>query len=252
MRIWIILAFLSLTLDAFDYEPISTEIINVNSHNKTISFKSEHLQVGQSGIILTNQQNYEIIIASARIQSIQKDIAIAEYTPFESISQRYLPTPRAEPSKGDSIIFSSFYDQSIAIAPDQETYNKIITLNSHTHFMHIDLFAAFLAKDGINDPQPKHFKAFCNLYSIGLIHILASNGVNILDCQSFEILETITYPVPTLESTQAPFFSRIANIQTGSLASKMRSKKSRQYFSYYDNLLQAPLKTFNQRNRNAL
>lgn len=251
MRIWIILA-LSLTLHAFDYEPISTEIINVDSRNKTISFKSEHLQVGQSGIILAKKQNYKVIIANAQIQNIQEDIAIAEYIPFESISQRYLPTPRAEPLEGDKIIFGSFYDQSIAIAPDQETYNKIIALTSHTRFMHIDLFAAFLAKDGINDPQPKHFKAFCNIYSIGLIYILASNGINILDCQSFEILQTLDYPVPTLESTHAPFFSRIANIQTGSLASKMRSKKSRQYFPYYDNLLQNPLKTFDERNNNAL
>ncbi len=101
-----------------------------------------------------------------------------------------------------------------------------------------------MAKDGINDPKPKHLNEFCNVYSIGLLYILASNGVNVLDCQSFSILEVLPFDKPYIQNTQAPFFSRIVNIDTGSLANKLRSKKSRQYFPYYDNLLRSSLKSF--------
>ena len=239
-------------LYALETDPMSAQITKVDTKNNTIYFDSTaHFQVGQSGFILAHKQDYNVIIANAQIQSISENVAIAKYAPFESITQRYLPTPRAEPLEGDEAVFGSFYDKSIAIAPDQENYNQILSLKSKVYFMHIDLFGAFLAKDGINDPKPKHFKTFCNRYNIGLIHILASNGLNVLDCQSFEILDVITYQKPTLESTQAPFFSRIVDINTGSLASKMRSKKSRQYFSYYDDLLAIPLKSFKQRNHDA-
>lgn len=232
----------AIMLQAIDILPKGVEIDEVNAN--VLSFRADHLKVGQSGIVLTQNQGYNIIIASAVIKSIKNGTAYASYTPFDSISQKYLPTPQSSPAQGDKIIFGSFYNKSIAIAPDQESYNKILSLASNTSFAHIDLLAAFLAKDGINDPKPKHLNEFCNVYSIGLLYILASNGVNVLDCQSFSILEVLPFDKPYIQNTQAPFFSRIVNIDTGSLANKLRSKKSRQYFPYYDNLLRSSLKSF--------
>lgn len=221
---------------------VNVPIIEVSQ--KILSFSAKGLKVGQSGIILSNKDNYRVIIANARILRIKDGIAYASFRAFDSITQKYLPTPIAQPKEGDIASFGRFYNKAIAIAPNQEFYNKILSTQTKTHFMHIDLFGAFLAKSGINDPKPKHFKTFCNLYSIGLVYIMASNGINVLDCQSFALLEEIPLEIPPLSQTQAPFFSRIANIDTGSLSSKLRSKKSRQYFSYYDGLLSESLRAF--------
>lgn len=232
-------------LQALDTNEIKVEIEQMDK--KRISFAAKTLQVGQSGVILSQNNDRFVIIASVVISEIVDNKAYGEYSEFEGIKQKYLPTPRATPKVGDSIIFNSFYNRAIAIAPNQEHYNKILALKVPTSFMHIDLFGAFLAKDSINDPKPKHFKAFCNAYSIGLVYILASNGINVLDCQSFSVLEVLPFGDISVESSKAPFFSRIADINTGSLASKFRSKNSRQYLSYYDDLLKAPLESFQQR-----
>lgn len=235
-------------LYGLETSPVRERISDVGA--KSVSFPAKHFKIGQSGIILTHKEGYNVIIANARITQIKDGVAYAEYAPFDSIEQKYLPTPTATPAQGDEVLFGGFYNKAIAIAPDQTSYNQILSYNENlppqeqTHFMHIDVFAAFLAKDGINDPKPKHFKDFCSTYSIGLIYVFASNGINVLDCQSFALLEEIALPKPSLEHTNSPFFSRIANINTGSLASKLRSKKSRQYFSYYDNLLSPYLQAF--------
>lgn len=235
-------------LYGLDTTPIKERISEVSA--KDVSFPAGNLKVGQSGIVITHKEGYNVIIANVLIAQIQDNIAYAKYTPFTSIEQKYLPTPMATPKEGDEVLFGGFYNKAIVIAPDQMSYNQILAYNeslpphNQTHFLHIDMFAAFLAKDGINDPKPKHLSAFCSIYSVGLVYIFASNGVNVLDCQSFSILEVLPFEKPQLESTQAPFFSRIPNIDTGSLASKLRSKQSRQYFSYYDNLLGPSLKLF--------
>lgn len=244
-KISLLLFFLSIflmSLHAIDTQEKRVSIENVKGN--TLSFKADNLRVGQSGIILTNIHENSVIIASAEIIKIDGDEATAHYRTFETIKQRYLPTPESTPKVGDIIIFNGLYNRAIAIAPNQESYNAILEHEKNVSFSHIDLFGAFLAKDGINDPKPKHFRQFCNAYSIGLIYILASNGVNVLDCESFEVIQTIAFEKPVLKNTDTPFFSRIVAIDTGSLASKLRSKKSKNYFPYYDDLLHKPLSRF--------
>lgn len=235
---------------AIETLPVSMEITRIDSQN--LIFKAGNLKVGQTGIVLAEKQdnkgnNNVIIIANAVINSIEGGEAKARYFPFETIAQKYLPTPQIAPSKGDKIVFGSFYNKSIIIAPDQESYNKILSSQPQMSFAHIDLFEAFLAKDAINDPKPKELKKFCNAYSIGLVYILASNGVNIIDCQSFQILEVLPFDIDSIHESKAPFFSRIPDFDTGSLMSKLRSNKSRHYFSYYDELISAPLASFIKR-----
>lgn len=244
MRIlWGILC--AMAVYAIDTLPRSAEIQSVSSQN--LSFEAGDFKVGQTGIILTQTQGYDVIIGNVVIDRIQDKQAIASYSPLETIVQKYLPTPQIKPSRGDKVVFGSFYDKAIIIAPDQESYNKILISNPQISFAHIDLFEAFLAKDGINDPKPKELGQFCRAYSVGLVYLLASNGVNILDCQSFQLLDVMAFDISLIQETKSPFFSRIPDIDTGSLMSKLRSKKSRHYFKYYDELIRAPLASFIQR-----
>lgn len=242
MRRLLCIALLVCAASAINTQERRVKIESVSGNS--LHFKASGLKVGQSGVVLATIHEKTIIIASAEISKVEGDSITARVLPFEMITQKYLPTPEASPKAGDTLIFNGFYNRAIAIAPSQESYNAILARGKNVSFSHIDLFAAFLAKDGINDPKPKHLKEFCNAYSIGLVYMLASNGINVLDCQSFEVLEVLPFDKPSLETTAAPFFSRIVAIDTGSLASKLRSKDSKHYFSYYDSLLKEPLARF--------
>ena len=205
----------------------------------TIVFDAQNLQVGESGVVLTKNQSHAIIIAKAIIESIEGGRASARVEAFDTIEQRYLPTPINKPQVGDEVLFRSFYNRAIAIAPNQESYQFVIRNNPTIQFMHIDLFAAYLQQQSLNDPKPKHFKEFCPKYSVGLVFIVDSNHTRVLDCQSFTLLEMQSPPPDEVlhASVITPFFSRISH-PGKPLGSRFKSYKSKDYFPYYDTLTQ--------------
>lgn len=222
---------------------IDTKVIKtiIDSVQKDIAvFDAYDLQVGESGVILTKNTSHFIIIAKATIESIQEGRASAKIEPFDTIDQRYLPTPINQPQVGDEVLFRSFYNRAFVIAPNQESYQFVIRNNPNITFMHIDLFAAYLQQKSLNDPKPKHFKDFCPKYSIGLVFIVDSQHTNVFDCQSFALLETLPPPPNEIlhTTTITPFFSRISNPDKP-LGSKFKSYDSKNYFLYYDTLTHA-------------
>lgn len=232
--------------NAIELKTITSTISQVDDKKEVIFFNAANAIVGQSGIAIKQIDSHNLIVAQIEVQSVESSNIQASFKEFKSISQKYLPTPRLKPEVGDKVILGQFYNKSIIIAPDANSYNKVLNTSKNIEFLHIDLFAAMLASDGINDPKYKHFKHFCNTYSVGLLHIVASNGLNVLDCQSFHILESNPLEISDKSDTQAPFFSRIAKIETGSLLAKFRSNKSKDYFSYYDDLLKESLRIFSK------
>lgn len=93
-------------LYGIDIKPKRESIIEAKP--KSVSFAANGLKVGQSGIILTHKNGYNVIIASTTITRIKDNIAYAEYEPFESIAQKYLPTPTFEPTQGDEVLIGGF------------------------------------------------------------------------------------------------------------------------------------------------
>ena len=222
-------------LQAIETKALKKSIQSVQGSE--ITFEAGNLRVGESGIVLTQSKEYEIIIAKAHITGIQDKIAIAKFSAFDAIPQKYLPTPSATPKVGDSVVFRSFYNRGIAIAPNQESYQHIVRSNSQVQFMHIDLFAAFMKQKNLNDPSPKVFREFCPRYSVGLLFIMDSVSVKVLDCESFVLLESQNLPAQN-DTTQTlnPFFSRITSPDKR-LGGRFKSNKSKEYFSFYDELL---------------
>lgn len=220
---------------------LDTKVVraSVDSVQKdSIVFDAGDLQVGESGVVLTKNQTHTIIIAKAIIESIQDGRANARVESFDTIEQHYLPTPINAPQVGDEVLFRSFYNRAFVIAPNQESYQFVIRNNPQIHFMHIDLFAAYLQQESLNDPKPQHFRDFCPKYSIGLVFVIDSQHTNVFDCQSFVLLETQSPPPSEIlhSSTSTPFFSRISSGKP--LGSRFKSYDSKEYFSYYDNLTQ--------------
>ncbi|BCZ19968.1 hypothetical protein NHP190012_16100 [Helicobacter sp. NHP19-012] len=222
-------------LNAKDWSaPLKINIDSVDTARKVVQFQAYDLQVGESGYILAKLTDYDVIAASLEVFSIQNGVAYARYTPYKVMKQKHLPTPRMVPKKGNLAIFREFNSQAFLIAPDLHTYENIKDDHTDITFISSDLLVAFL--NGFN-PTAKTLRRACDIYSVGLIYLVSTNRLNILDCQSFAILETKPFDTSKVGRTFTPFFSRVEGVDRGTLGKIMAGGKARHYFSYYDNLL---------------
>ncbi|CCF81477.1 hypothetical protein HBZS_119280 [Helicobacter bizzozeronii CCUG 35545] len=67
--------------------------------------------------------------------------------------------------------------------------------------------------------------------------MVSTNRLNILDCQSFAVLESQKLDTSKVRRTSAPFFSRVEGVDRGTLGKVLSGGKSKNYFGFYDNLL---------------
>ncbi|WP_233704366.1 plasminogen-binding N-terminal domain-containing protein [Helicobacter cynogastricus] len=214
--------------------PLKINIDAVDSTNKLVRFQAYDLKVGESGYILAQLTDYNVIAAQVEILHIENGVAIARYAPYSVMHQRHLPTPRMTPKKGYLAIFREFNHQAFLIAPDAQLYEKIKDDYKEIEFTNSDLLVSFL--NGF-DPSAHSLRKACDLYSVGLLFIVSTEKLNILDCQSFAILESKHLDTSQATRSSTPFYSRVEGIDKGTLGKLFGGGKSKHYFSFYDTLL---------------
>lgn len=234
----IMLKFLLLATVAFGIEikPIKLTITSVDVDKKTLMLKSNgegEISTGETGIIM-HKIGAGIISNSVTITQVDGDKISASYEPFTLLEQKYLPTPVVKPKEGDEVIFRSLYARGFIAAPNQKVYESIKALFPNIYFASSDLMIADIGGKGILDPSKKAFKEMCKIYSVGILAIYASNGVNLLDCQSFQVLERQTLDNPEPKEMMYPFFARV---EAKSFWDFLKRKKN--YFEEYDKLLKS-------------
>lgn len=221
---------------AIEIKPIKLTITSVDANKKTLSLKNEgksEVSVGESGIIV-HKIGAGIISNSVVITQVDGDQIRATYEPFTLLEQKYLPTPIVKPKEGDEVILRSFYARGFIAAPNQKVYESIKAMFPKVYFVSSDLMIADVGGKGILDPSKKAFQEMCKIYSVGLIAIYASNGVNLLDCQSFQILERQSLENPSPQEMMYPFFARV---EAKSFWDWI--KRKRNYFEEYDKLIKS-------------
>ena len=226
--------FVAVALGAFETATIRLSIQEVDKKKQTLLLKptQEKIQVGESGIILS-KIGRGIISNLVTITEVDSTSIKATYKQFKLLEQKYLPTPIIEPRVDDEVIMRSFYSRAFIVAPNQELYEKIKTLFPTITFVSSDLMIADVGDKGIVDPSKEGFQEMCRIYSVGILMIYASNGLNILDCQSFQVIEKQELQNPNPKTIQYPFFARV---QAKSFWDFI--KRKREYFQEYDKLLQ--------------
>lgn len=230
--------FLSSILFSNDLnQALSININQVDLVAKTTSFPAYDLKVGESGFVLTKLSDYEVISAALEITSISDGIALAKISDFNLMNQKYLPTPRVEPKVGDMAVFRELNNRAFLLAPDSNTYERVKSQIKNVSLMSSDLLIGYLNDYGGFDPKPKFLIKACQVYSVGLLYIVGSDSLNILDCHSLVLLEKFPFDTSKITTTTAPFFSRLEEVKSGSLASLFYSKHSKKYFKYYDTLI---------------
>ncbi len=219
-------------------QPEISEITEITKQNNEdfIVFSNISLQVGESGIIMRDLTSYETIVASVVITKVEHTKATAKILPFTQLSQPYLPTPNMTPQVGDKVIFRSFNNKAFLIAPNEESYKTIIAQYPFIEFVSSDLLMGFLNSQGKHDPTQKTLPKACNEYGVGLVFIVGSKQLGIFNCQS--ITRIAQYPNTLSDTTtKSPFYTRTNFEGGGSLTYSLSSKKSKNYFLYYDTLI---------------
>ncbi|WRB29310.1 plasminogen-binding N-terminal domain-containing protein [Helicobacter pylori] len=229
----LLMSFISLQSASWQ-EPLRVSIEFVDLPKKIIRFPAHDLQVGEFGFVVTKLSDYEIVNSEVVIIAVENGVATAKFRAFESMKQRHLPTPRMVARKGDLVYFRQFNNQAFLIAPNDELYEQIRATNTDINFISSDLLVTFL--NGF-DPKIANLRKACNVYSVGVIYIVTTNTLNILSCESFEILEKRKLDTSGVTKTSTPFFSRVEGIDAGTLGKLFSGSQSKNYFAYYDALV---------------
>ncbi len=229
----LLMSFISLQSASWQ-EPLRVSIEFVDLPKKIIRFPAHDLQVGEFGFVVTKLSDYEIVNSEVVIIAVENSVATAKFRAFESMKQSHLPTPRMVARKGDLVYFRQFNNQAFLIAPNDELYEQIRATNTDINFISSDLLVTFL--NGF-DPKIANLRKACNVYSVGVIYIVTTNTLNILSCESFEILEKRELDTSGVTKTSTPFFSRVEGIDAGTLGKLFSGSQSKNYFAYYDALV---------------
>ncbi|GAA7571069.1 plasminogen-binding protein PgbA [Helicobacter pylori] len=229
----LLMSFISLQSASWQ-EPLRVSIEFVDLPKKIIRFPAHDLQVGEFGFVVTKLSDYEIVNSEVVIIAVENGVATAKFRAFESMKQSHLPTPRMVARKGDLVYFRQFNNQAFLIAPNDELYEQIRATNTDINFISSDLLVTFL--NGF-DPKIANLRKACNVYSVGVIYIVTTNTLNILSCESFEILEKRELDTSGVTKTSTPFFSRVEGIDAGTLGKLFSGSQSKNYFDYYDALV---------------
>lgn len=201
----------------------------------SIKIPAMDLQVGDSGIISREINGNEFIIAEAQVAEITEGVAVVSVSEFTKMHEKYLPKPRGKVREGDKITFRILYDKALLIAPNQSAYQGIADNFKNIDFLHSDIFATFLAKEGENMPKIADFAKFCAKFDLGLVFVALQNRVEILNCASFKILDSKALNLADL-SVNLPFFTRISN---ETIKEIFNEKKFEPYFAYFENLIKS-------------
>ncbi|GAA7610578.1 plasminogen-binding protein PgbA [Helicobacter pylori] len=229
----LLMSFISLQSASWQ-EPLRVSIEFVDLPKKIIRFPAHDLQVGEFGFVVTKLSDYGIVNSEVVIIAVENGVATAKFRAFESMKQSHLPTPRMVARKGDLVYFRQFNNQAFLIAPNDELYEQIRATNTDINFISSDLLVTFL--NGF-DPKIANLRKACNVYSVGVIYIVTTNTLNILSCESFEILEKRELDTSGVTKTSTPFFSRVEGIDAGTLGKLFSGSQSKNYFAYYDALV---------------
>ncbi|WP_120874203.1 plasminogen-binding N-terminal domain-containing protein [Helicobacter pylori] len=229
----LLMSFISLQSASWQ-EPLRVSIEFVDLSKKIIRFPAHDLQVGEFGFVVTKLSDYEIVNSEVVVIAVENGVATAKFRAFESMKQSHLPTPRMVARKGDLVYFRQFNNQAFLIAPNDEIYEQIRATNTDINFISSDLLVTFL--NGF-DPKIANLRKACNVYSVGVIYIVTTNTLNILSCESFEILEKRELDTSGVTKTSTPFFSRVEGIDAGTLGKLFSGSQSKNYFAYYDALV---------------
>ncbi len=226
-----ILFFLLISVGILGASSISTPLLEVQGQRGAI--EAPQLQVGMSGFVVRHfDATHSAIIANARVSGINpaSSRALVEFSPYDGVYQPALPTGSWNPKVQDEVVIAYDYARALLITPNDDTYATLTTKNPTMQWVHPDIYATYLSREGHPTPLASDFHRFCTSYSVGLLFVQSAQTLFTLDCKDLTLLH-MAPSVTTSKETTLPFYTRVPKIRAawwGEGSSKLTS-----YDPYY-------------------
>lgn len=221
MRKIALVALLSLPLIA-DFFPAAMQTSILSVDGKSVKLKQSFPLNGMSGVVVHNYSNKTEAVTSYVVQNngtvsqLDKDI----------IPHEALPTINTSVQPNDKVIGGYLYQNVMVLAPDADTYARI-TEQYKKHWIHPDLYAVYLAKEGEDVPTRENLSDFAKKYEVGLVMIVRNGTAVLFDPVSQQLLNTSTTVSNLPQTGKFPFFTRLDAINEGWFSKKAEG-------NYYD------------------
>ncbi|HEB9330770.1 TPA: plasminogen-binding N-terminal domain-containing protein [Campylobacter coli] len=237
LKFLIFILSLSIGLFAADLnlKPVKTELLKVEDIYGYIKDSSD-IKLNSSGVVIQRFQTSKSIIARASVIAKEKGLAKLKFSVFADLEQDALPLPNVVPQKGDEVVLNFLYDRGLVIAPDEQTYNKLVSSFPEIYFTHIDILGAQLIRSSSLAPKRSDFRKFCADNAVGILIFALEDKAKMVDCQDFSELYELAIAKPS--SIQVPFYSRIGGYKSNFF--DFNSQEVGNYYRYYDALINLP------------
>jgi hypothetical protein len=137
----------------------------------------------------------------------------ANYHKGDLLQHKGLPTPKSVAAPGDKVIGGYLYNNVLVLAPNAETYAKI-TRAGGRHWIHPDLYAAFLAREGDSTPSASNLARFAREAQVGLVYIVQKGRAILFDPISGHVVGQKAFQ-PVGSESKYPFYNRFSKISGG-------------------------------------
>ena len=208
MRKIALVALLCLPLVAgFFPQTVHTSVKSVDSNAITLSKKFP--VNGMSGVVI---HNYGSGLTGITTRVVQTSNGSASLANTNILHHENLPTINTAVSPKDKVIGGYLYGNVLLLAPDADTYAKIVSQHNKT-WIHPDLFALYLSVQGEERPTKENLSSVARKYQVGLIYLVRKNSAVLLDPISGQIVSQKS--MKTLPAKGAfPFYMRFEQIDS--------------------------------------
>ena len=187
---------------------IKTTIQSINNNSQVLLANS--VPKGRSGIVIHSYGNGLFAITHTAISQGGNKATISKYN---ILKHENLPTIKTDIKQGDQVIFGNLYNNILLIAPNEQSYSSIIKSIKKV-WIHPDIYASFLIVNDENKITKKNLKKFAIETEVGLVAIVAKDGLRIFDPISGNYLRKIAINSPINGKIQSPFYARFEQIST--------------------------------------
>jgi hypothetical protein len=209
MRKIILMILSSLLLMAMDLPQRTKTTIQAIDNKKQVTLTNS-IPKGRSGIVVHSYGNGLFAITHTAISQGGTKATIGKYN---MLKHDNLPTIKTDLKEGDQVIFGNLYDNVLLIAPNQKVYSSI-TKSIKKVWIHPDIYASFLIVNDEDRITKKNLKQFAIETQVGLIAIVAKDGLRIFDPISGNYLRRIAINTTINGKAQSPFYARFEQIST--------------------------------------
>ena len=205
----LILSLAMMPILAGFYPPIVHTTVRAVQGNKVTLAKPLPVN-GMSGVVIHSYGKGLQAISGILVQHASGQATVRK---GDLLDHKGLPTPKSVAAPGDKVIGGYLYNNVLVLAPNAETYARI-TRSGGRFWIHPDLYAAYLAREGDSTPDASNLAGFAREAQVGLVYIVQKGQAILFDPISSNVVGHSAFqPVGT--TAKYPFYTRFSKVGGG-------------------------------------